>query len=876
MIENISEFNMLEHYQDIASKYFEGVDVSKMRIGLFGFVNESMARSVGTTLLDSMFRSREYCVSTANDMRTLLIAASTLQMSNLTNAKPAIIEAFIALPTDVIFSKGTKFDQDYEFVIDKDTVISILGYNFALDYDIKIYSKAVGVGHNYSSQYMMDTDNQISDLKLPYIVTTQRTLENVDYVFMRVILRQVFKEYKYYQVIENDGISLVGIEFNYDDQLAYFNIFYKTQNATTYTKIDTQDILDKSRPDGKYLVYDTTEPGIIQISAESAFIPEFNSTLRVDIFTTKGKSGSFTYKSGTNTVTLSSYEESRDYSGIVPICIPITDSMAGEDAPDKETLRNRIIRERATLHGLSTDNDLNMYFKNLDGVNNMIFVKKRSDVIERRFTSYMIPRTPEGYIIPTSTLSIVYGVNQFDQHYAATRRRIISSSSKFSLDPSKALTLLKNSEVLDADGIITAETTNNKLLYGTPYLIVVNEEPESVSFYLNSINQQCNLKPEFINNATTNQFVINTMAIVRNAVMGDMAYKFTVAVLPNADVSDVVDIATGNILDATALVLIGTVYENNVVNGYFKFTLHSYNKDNNYFTFTSELLTDDYLSLDNKLRISNSLYIPGSTVSSDILIPGTDLKIGINVYRKETPTNGRSIYDQIIPNMEAYTLTNIYTNADNLSSLFVDMSNVVRSTVEILPNGSYQLSEVPVVRYSYLQKYASTLTDILFKTSNSLEAMNQLITNNFSIDFKFYRTYGSAGYFLVGDDGTPLDRLDLSMEFNVYIKTNTGQSININVLESVKEYIKTFIELINVSGGEKSLYISNVTTEVENKYKDYIKSIGLKKLNEFTVTPRVLTYIDPQFESMSSEELRAYVPEYVNVPIGNITFNIIN
>lgn len=874
----ISEYNMLDEFTDIASRYFVGVDVSKLRISLFGYVTEGMAQSVGFNLLDSMVRAKESNIYTAQQKKTLLLEAASLEIDTA-DAIPATIDTFIALSVSDLQEKGTKTGQDYSFTISKDTIITILGYQFLLDYDISVSATAISSGYSYSAQYNINSENQISSISNPYILTSVRTVNNINYVFMRVTLRQLSKTYSYYTVILNDDISLVDIEFTYSDQLSYFNIWYMPPNTSTYQLITSQNILSKDRPTSNYLLYDSAESGILKISAESAFVPAFNSQLRIDMYTTKGSGGDFTYNNGTTGVSLQSYENSINYGGITMICVPIGNSINGSNQTQMESLRSNIISTRSTLNGLESDNDLNIYFKKIDTDNNMLFVKKRADVIERRYTGYMIPRSPDGYIIPTNTMNVLYNLTDFDAFYSVTNRNIIKANTKFSLESGQTLTVVKNSQTFTnaSDSQIgTDESDITKLLFGTPYLIVVNANPESVSYYLNSVNQECTVKPDFINIATVNQFVMNYFTIQRNAVLGDSSYNITFNLIPNNDISDIVD-STGNITEPTRLVVYGTVYNiDGTIMAYFPITIKSYDTVNSCFVCSASLITNDYLSLDDQLQITGSVYPILSTTLTDTLIPGINVKLGFCIYRLESSSNGRSTYDNIIPNMSAYTLTNVYTNASDLTNLFVDMTGNIRSTVTMPTGTSYLLSEVPLVRYSYLNKYASEMTSIIQSTKEKLSTMSTLVTNNFNLDFKLYRTYGESVYFTVGDTTTTLDRLNLSMVFNLYLPTNATQVFTGSTVDSIKSYIKTFVETINLASGQSSLFMSNLTTSIETQFANNIQAIELVSLNSYTVTPRKIIYNVPDFTTMTSQQIRNYVPEFLNISLDQITINLLS
>ena len=53
-----SEYDMVEIMQNIGARYF-GSDLSQQRVGMFGFITESMAHMWGASIIDSSIRAKE-------------------------------------------------------------------------------------------------------------------------------------------------------------------------------------------------------------------------------------------------------------------------------------------------------------------------------------------------------------------------------------------------------------------------------------------------------------------------------------------------------------------------------------------------------------------------------------------------------------------------------------------------------------------------------------------------------------------------------------------------------------------------------------------------------------------------------------------------
>ena len=101
MSDNISnEYNMTKILQDLGSNFFP-TDLSQQRIGMFGFLTESMARLFGAVILDSNMRANEYHTITAKKMDTLLHDASILGVE-VENTNPAEMVAYLLINTSDI------------------------------------------------------------------------------------------------------------------------------------------------------------------------------------------------------------------------------------------------------------------------------------------------------------------------------------------------------------------------------------------------------------------------------------------------------------------------------------------------------------------------------------------------------------------------------------------------------------------------------------------------------------------------------------------------------------------------------------------------------------------------------------------------------
>lgn len=444
MAENItkisSSYDMVEIMKNIGSNYF-GSDISDQRIGMFGFTTESLANIFGAAILDASNRQREYNVCTARKRSTLLYEGSKLE-TNIDNAIPTKMSAYLGLLTTAITNpshKGGFGTEDksssrdtnhpnYKLVLEKDTVITIANYSFMVENDIQIKAtyNQLNDSYTYSVQYLLKGDIDTTSLTGDYTVPSYNTAyditdkyiqsyvqsysKDINILLFKVELVQINKESTIYPIVKNDLISLTGLDFPYSNNLSHFNIFYRKNNTSTWQQVPAiPTYLSDKQYDKDVIFYETMhDEKKIRLNITD-FNPAYNSEIRVDIYNTMGaETNGLTYSGDGSDIIiqLNTLDERHSYTGLELNCKPISSATGGSNVPTLEELRTRVIRAKQTVNSYDTDIDLINYMKDRDSTNDYVFVKKRNDIIERRYSCYMIPRMLEKDIIPTSTLDL--------------------------------------------------------------------------------------------------------------------------------------------------------------------------------------------------------------------------------------------------------------------------------------------------------------------------------------------------------------------------------------------------------------------------------------------------------------------------------------
>jgi hypothetical protein len=250
-----------------------------------------------------------------------------------------------------------------------------------------------------------------------------------------------------------------------------------------------------------------------------------------------------------------------------------------------------------------------------------------------------------------------------------------------------------------------------------------------------------------------------------------------------------------------------------------------------------------------------------------------------------------------------YVLATVINNS-NTVKMYQNMSSLMSSIVTYdEDNDTYDLELVPLISLRYYMARPEMIYDILNKFIDIVDSLLPRLENNTNCDMKFYNTYGPSRYFyfnkeaitkttyldsetneevdIEADDYNPykntvittnsytkynyLGRTDIILDFTIYV----NESITSEKDEEIKKYISDFVEQTN---DELILPISNLIVSLQNNFPiiKYIKYNGIfsdivdsnnsSKNNDYQLIDN-----DFDFNEMTKDEIRVYVPEYLNV-----------
>jgi len=884
---------------ELAPKYFNKDEVNDLDIGLLGYTTEL----IGNTIEDSFNTTTTYI----NEMfphlavlpETIYNWGSLFQL-NTSFGTAADCEMAILIPEDEIIKYGTRVkevntastisDNLYEFIVDSETIINVEDKQFMPDYDIKINYRPYKDDYIFTARFSTNRlgsvyKNSISDIINPYIVTKRIVYEGIKYLILRVKCHQVTKFYLEETIITNDSINASTFEIEFDDKLAGINVFYKAPGDINYTQMEAR-MSGTSPLKIPFYYYKRTDDKRLIISfstRDNYFQPKYNSDIRIEYYTTTGDAGNFPEYTG-NDVVITTTSETYEYNtSITIIGFPVSGSSNGANELSLSELQQIIIKNFSTVDSFTIENDLQQYFTYINSPNsdcNIIVIKKRDDIFERLFTLFFLCKNSLGDIYHTNTLIVNHDKDDYDLELTQSNTYIIKPGHIYTYDGDS----LDNAVMLCDETIETARALDDEFKYVNPFLIYFSKSPAIIGYYLNTVDEKYVLDYTYVNEMSLVQFICNTIHIERNAIMGEDDYTVTVVVTPTIDtletpiVSEITDDLTGEttITVHNNLKVRLAVEEGGTDTAYIELSLDSWNLDENTYTFVGKLHTDDTITRASKMKITNFISTETGEELPSKLIPMDECVFNIYTYYRYDESN------------ENYTHTNTYSTKTFPVTLILPLQ-LMRSTTCYLPKGDLEIDEetgeIYNDYYTKVQSYPLIALDIvetpeltkefytMFKKQyTKAKDIIHKLTNNFSMDLKFVNTYGRSKNFTIGDDGAML--LDkVNVKLHIQVKSVYG-TIEEDLFRDIRIFIKDYIESVNMSSGNNSIYISNLIQALENKFADlsYMKFISI---NDYDSSIQVIDNRTVNLDLLTKEERINYVPEYLTIGTSDIIIDSI-
>lgn len=309
------------------------------------------------------------------------------------------------------------------------------------------------------------------------------------------------------------------------------------------------------------------------------------------------------------------------------------------------------------------------------------------------------------------------------------------------------------------------------------------------------------------------------------------------------------------------------------------------------YTLSLEMYTDDSIDIDNNICIKDGKEIMSTGEGTGYIYFPQVVETDIYILARFNDQNGNYIeygrddLDSLVPKSvtEGYTVTNKYTINGGIE-FYDNFSNIISSIVTATPTGSidkenlyrFHISEVPVIGYNYAQnkEYFNNFIEKIKLQKSHIDNMLEILDNPFTVDFKFYNTYGTSKLYTVNKGAGSIGKVNISLEFNVFLQKASDTYTVEYIKRDIKEYIESFTNI------GQSIHIPNIIANIMQTYSNSIYYIEYKGFNVESKDSNGNYVYGPGCQHFYIADKKiGQIPEFINVAINddntpNIIINV--
>ena len=861
---NNTSYNIQDDWMEIVRKYFN-VDpddeqaINFLKAGLFGYNNEVISNEIKNNVFHRNIIYDEHFLNTASFPESIYNFAKTYNYT-VDMARPSHVRINFAIRKEDLVNNKFKEEivselgsvvntrKTYQLTIKNDFVFLMDNIGFRLPYPVKIHFKETENKQDFSLVAMYEPgEDNFPFLKLTnyYVKLWQDYINGEKIVFLGLDLYQLEKNVTEFNIVSEDITDNLFYDVMYDKQLSYFNVFYEYNGERILLKNYFNNTFQPTNNEA-FCYYSLIDDSKLQISfssASSSFRPRLNSKLVVETFTTLGEKGNFSYLGNNINV---NFNNNGEFDKVPVSIIPITECEGGLDRPSFTRVKNSLIERFAVRDNLIIDNDLEIFFRNVNETenvhgSNIEFIKKRNDVIKRLFNAYLITRDKNKRVIPGNTAPSL----EVSRQYLESNNYCIKENTPILYD-SKTGKYIIDDERDDYSGC---------LKYSSPFLLNVQKTPILMGNYFSTFtNQNAIMKFKYVNPHIDENFSIRECNIYKSNVNST---KYVVSFNMNS---------TFNSTEQADLKIRCVLLDlNDKPYGF----LDLNNLNESIFYYEGYLETDNLIT-DNKLKLINSLYnIKGSAISKDILenvLVNNHIKMQIGILIRSTESTEKEGVFKEMTDLDEYTTALIFETEENIE-LFKNLYNYMESDVKPVPNKStgdmFYIKQFPLIEREYFKYSYTNFFNVWNVYLNIIKDNINKLENNTSVDIKLTNTYGPSRFYYYDSKFNEhgeieydfLDNIHLNIEMIIHLNYYMNSDIDI----AIKQFISDFLETCNES---RLVPISNLIRMLENEF-EIIKYIEFFSVGDFDTQKIRSTFTS--LLDMTKQEVEDYVPEYLNI-----------
>jgi hypothetical protein len=424
-------------------RVFHDIPTSVLNTGAFSIFSEYMSQAMENLAFTSAFYFNESFITKAVLADSIYAEAAIFNLG-YAYAIPSSCNFLLELKIEDIMNNAT-YNSDtnyYEFILDKNTKFNLSNGNvYSLDYDILIQYKtketATSGDKAWDIHYIMENDqNSIATNKNTYI------MHRVTDKWLCLMIQANEYERSSYTIVNTsmNGIPNPDTVVSCTGHICGFDIKYidsevrKTGIPKYIAKNHILPIHAMVKDMDPYVHYIMDNPQTIrfmwQLNGSKYFVPEVNSTFEIIVYTSHGSAANFTAFNNTDQPNvIASTTKYSNNGNVLKAAFVISGSVGGTDIGNSETVRRETIQAYNTANDISSDHDLDEWFKTFYFKNVLypFFFKRRDDPWGRLWSGYIALKDDDDYVFRTNTLHglISYKVLYENNDNTVTNNEII-------------------------------------------------------------------------------------------------------------------------------------------------------------------------------------------------------------------------------------------------------------------------------------------------------------------------------------------------------------------------------------------------------------------------------------------------------------------
>lgn len=867
-----SIYTTKDFFQKVIPLYFNKDELSLSTVGALG-----MFLDINSTITEDMINIAARYINEQMpgqaELPDFIYANAANYGITSVFGSPAKMSMLLMIKENDILNNGKNVNGHKEFTLDSDMTILVDDLYFSIPYDIKIRSTEFNGEYNHMAFYDISYNNEIVSENVPFI-KTMKTLVNGDiWLVLRVNVYQYIRRKYTEPITTNNKLNIPFIDLEFSNQLCNFEAFYTAAGSNTMVQLEKR--ADKEIATTKpFIYYRMSGDNSIRFSFandDRYFLPDYNSSVTIYLYGTNGSNGNFPLSKNGIDVSIKADTENEDIAynrNIFPQGLSQGNSTGGTDQLTLDKVKLLTAEKQVTVNSYTTDNDLNMYFNNFAAIyeHNAIFVKQRDDYAGREYGCFT--RISDNTdIFPTNTLDIRLTPDDVDESHISLRQYIVKPGAVFNYES------INNNEVV----VRKYDNTEEDIEYVLAPLMVITSKPNKVNYYMTSVNKDIEVNYTYFNLDSLFNFVVNSCKVSRDAIHGEDKYNIELNLARVDGVFDELQTdefslrsSNGNIDPSKleVLIIFNTSVGDYVRMRYDGMGMVDDGKDYIY-KFTATIGTTDMID-DGRILLTD-LLTRDENEPDERMIDMTDPGISFAVFYNYDDIDSTHEYEDISI-VKNHMLCNIYTPNDG-EFYFAYPLDLIRSHVifEDLPTSNgfgFYIKQVPLFGKKFLleEDNMTTVLDDITYEHDFLSTVVKSLHGLFTINMKFYNTYGRSRSFYIGY-GTNHEVINhVNCKIHIGIKFYDGIIIE-DYLLPIKTFIKSFFEDLNkLSSGTNQAYVSVLEQKLHNNFSDQIRYTIFYSINDYDSKYQVIETV----EDMDDSSLINFVPEYLTLRVSDI------